>query len=137
MLGMRDAGYRRQLGVSRIADRVRLHPAEELRRDPERMAARAAAQVASEASAWWLHVDLDVLDGEEFRACGAAGDESMPEGLTWEELTDITRAALRTGGCRGWNIGVYNPDLDSSGRDASRIVAYAADVLRDGSPGAG
>jgi arginase len=69
-----------------------------------------------------------VLDEKEFRACGAASDVSMPEGLTWAELTTVTRTALEADGCRGWSIGVYNPDLDPEGRDAQRIVAYLADV---------
>jgi arginase len=128
MLGQRDANYRSDIGVATIADRVRLHGAEELRRDPKQLAAQAAAHVADQASGWWLHVDLDVLDRNEFRACGAASDASMPEGLTWADLTSATRAVLQVDGCRGWSVGVYNPDLDADGRDAQRIVAYLADV---------
>ena len=130
MLGQRDANYRHEIGVSSIADRVLLDGAQELRRDPEPLAAQAAAHVAAQASGWWLHVDLDVLDGASFRACGAAGDPSMPQGLTWAELTHVTRAALRTGGCRGWSIGVYNADLDPDGRDAEGVVAYLAEVTK-------
>jgi arginase len=129
MLGQRDAGYRREIGVPSIGDRVLLHGAQEVRRDPERIAAEAAARVAAEASGWWLHTDLDVLDGKEFSACGAAGDPSMPPGLTWTELTAMTRTALQTDGCRGWSIGVYNPDLDPDGREAKRIVAYLGEVM--------
>lgn len=132
MLGQRDANYRSEIGVSSIADRVLLHKADELRRDPEQIAADSAAHVAGEARGWWLHVDLDVLDSTAFRACGAASDESMPEGLTWMQLTALTRAALRAGGCRGWSVGVYNADLDPDGRDALQIVAYLADVADDG-----
>lgn len=127
MLGQRDAAYRQEIGVASIADRVALHGADELRLDPDRIAARAAAHVAAQASTWWLHVDLDVLDGKEFAACGAAQDPSMPEGLTWEQLTEITRTALQTNGCRGWSVGVYNPDLDPDGREARRIVTYLAE----------
>jgi arginase len=129
MLGQRDANYRSEIGVSSVADRVRLHGADEVRRDPGQVAATAAAHVASGASGWWLHVDLDVLDRKAFRACGAAGDQSMPEGLTWEDLTSITRTALQEHGCRGMSIAVYNPDLDPDGTDAQRIVTYMADVL--------
>jgi arginase len=132
MLGQRDEGYRREIGVSTIAEHVRLHPAQELHRDPEQTATRAAARVGAQASGWWLHVDLDVLDRTEFRACGAASDPSMPEGLTWAQLTAITRAALHAGGCRGWSIGVYNADLDPDGRDAKQIVAYLASVTENG-----
>ncbi len=84
MLGQRDAGYRDEIGVTSIADRVRLHGTAELRRNPVQLAAQAAADVAARASGWWLHVDLDVLDGNEFRACGGASDPSMTEGLTWQ-----------------------------------------------------
>jgi len=128
MLGQRDNAYRKEIGVSSIADRVDLHGADELRRDPERIAALAASRVAAQASAWWLHVDLDVLDGTEFRSCGAASDPAMPEGLTWAQLVGITRAVLDADGCRGWSIGVYNPDLDPDGRDARRIVNYVAEA---------
>jgi arginase len=53
------------------------------------------------------------------------------KGLTWANLTSATRTVLQTHGCRGWSIGVYNPDLDPDGRDAQRIVAYLADVTDD------
>jgi arginase len=135
MLGQRDANYRGEIGVASIADRVLLHGPEELRREPDRMAARAAAHVGAQASGWWLHVDLDVLDAAEFRACGAASDPAMPEGLTWPELTQITRTALQADGCRGWSVGVYNPDLDPDGRDARRVVAYLGEVARHAGAG--
>jgi arginase len=135
MLGQRDASYRHEIGVSSIADRVLLDGAQKLRRDPEQLAAQAAAHLAAQASGWWLHVDLDVLDGASFRACGAAGDPSMPQGLTWPELTHVTRTALQTGGCRGWSIGVYNADLDPDGRDAKSVVAYLAEVTKSAHAG--
>jgi arginase len=115
-------------GAASIADRVQLHDAAELRRDPLQLAAHAAGAVAAQVSGWWLHVDLDVLDGNEFHACGAATDPSMPEGLTWPQLTDITRTILQTDGCRGWSLGVYNADLDPDGHQARRIVAYLGEV---------
>ncbi len=128
MLGQRDAGYREEIGVSSIADRILLHGAEAVRRDPEPIAARAAAHVGAHAPGWWLHVDLDVLDASAFRACGAASDPSMPQGLTWAQLAQVTTTALQAGGCRGWSIGVYNADLDPDGRDAQGVVAYLAEV---------
>jgi hypothetical protein len=51
------------------------------------------------------------------------------------ELTDITRTALQTNGCRGWSVGVYNPDLDPAGLEAQRIVAYFHDVTKVGGVG--
>jgi arginase len=54
----------------------------------------------------------------------------MPAGLTWAQLTQVTRTALQAGGCRGWSIGVYNADLDPDGRDARQVVAYLAEVAK-------
>jgi arginase len=128
MLGMRDELYRREIGVPTIADRVRLRPATELHQDPAGAGRRAAEQVAARASGWWLHIDLDVLDGEEFSACGAAGDPAMAGGLSWGELGAMAASALGVGGACGWSLGVYNPDLDPERRAAQRIANFVADV---------
>jgi arginase len=129
MLGMRDELYRREIAVPTIAaDRVRPRPATDLHGDPASSGGQVAEQVASQASGWWLHIDLDVLDREEFSACGAAGDASMPRGLTWRELGAITTSALRVGGACGWSIGVDNPDLDPERRAADQIVNFVAEV---------
>lgn len=132
MLGQRDARYRADIGVASIADRVPLHPAAALRSDPEATATNAVDRLTRNAPGWWLHIDLDVLDGREFPACGAASDPSTPGGLTWIELTAITTAALAVDGCRGWSIGVYNSDLDPTGRVAERIVQFLAEVTAAG-----
>jgi arginase family enzyme len=129
--GMRDERYRRETGVPTIADRVRLRPATDLRQDPAARGRRAAEQVAAHASGWWLHIDLDVLDGEEFSACGAAGDPAMAGGLSWSELSAVTSSALGGGGACGWSAGVYNPDLDPERRAAQQIVSFLADVVGD------
>jgi arginase len=128
MLGMRDELYRRETAVPTIADRVRLRPATDLHEDPADGGRRAAEQVAARASGWWLHIDLDVLDGEEFSACGAAGDAAMSGGLSWSELGALASSALGVGGVRGWSLGVYNSDLDPERRAAERIVNFVADI---------
>jgi arginase len=130
MLGMRDELYRREAGVPTIADRVRLRPAAELHQDPADAGRRAAERVAGRASGWWLHIDLDVLDGEEFSACGAAGDPAMAGGLSWSELGAVAASALGVGGACGWSLGVYNPDLDPERQAAERIVRFVAAVAR-------
>jgi arginase len=129
MLGMRDDQYRAQIGAASIADRVRLLTATAVHADPARAGAQAAEQAASQAPGWWLHTDLDVLAGNEFSACGAAADPAMPGGLSWAELTAVVSSALRAGGCRGWSIGVYNPDLDPDRRSARQVVTFLAGVI--------
>ncbi|HEX8861470.1 MAG TPA: arginase family protein [Actinomycetes bacterium] len=128
MLGMRDSLYRRELGVPTIADRVWLRPATDLHADPGGAGRRAAERVASQAPGWWLHIDLDVLAGEEFSACGAASDPSMPDGLSWSELAAVVAVALEAGGAAGWSLGVYNTDLDPDRRAAERVVRFMAEV---------
>jgi arginase len=128
MLGMRDEHYRREIGVSTIADQVRLHPADDVHTDPANAGTQAAEQVASHASGWWLHTDLDVLAGNEFSACGAADDPSMPGGLSWTELSAVVSSALQVGRCGGWSVGVYNPDLDPERRAAKQIVDFLAAI---------
>lgn len=129
MLGMRDDEYRRETGVPTIAGRVRLLTADDVHAGPAGAGTQAAEQVASQASGWWLHTDLDVLAGDEFPACGAAHDPAMPGGLSWMELAAVVTSALRAGGCRGWSLGVYNPDLDPGRRSARQIVDFLAQVI--------
>lgn len=129
MLGMRDEQYRRETGAASIAGQVRLLPADEVRADPAHAGTQAAEQVASQASGWWLHTDLDVLAGDAFSACGAASDPAMPGGLSWAELTTVVSATLHVGGCRGWSLGVYNPDLDPDRHAARQIVNFMSEVI--------
>ena len=65
----------------------------------------------------------------------AATDPATPDGLTWTELVTVTTVALRTGGCRGCSIGVYNTDLAPGGHASMRFVAFVADVAAHAWPG--
>jgi arginase len=129
MLGMRDDQYRREAGVPTIAGEVRLVTADDVHAGPAHAGTQAAVQAAAQAPGWWLHTDLDVLAGDEFSACGAAHDPAMPGGLSWAELTAVVSSALRVGGCRGWSVGVYNPDLDPGRRAAEQVVSFLAEVI--------
>jgi arginase family enzyme len=85
--------------------------------------------VSSQAPGWWLHTDLDVLAREAFSACGAAAGPAQPGGRSWAELTAVVSSARRAGGCRGWSIGVYNPDLDPQRQSARQVVAFLTEVI--------
>jgi arginase len=131
MLGQRDEGYREAIAVPSVAGRVRLHPAGAVHGRAAQLAAEAAGHLDATTAGWWVHVDLDVLHRDEFSACAAASDPAMPGGLGWDELTTIVRRALRSPGCRGLGVGVYNTDLDPDRRAARRIVRFLGD-LADG-----
>jgi arginase len=129
LLGPRDAGELRDAGVPSLAGVVELHDADAvLAAGAGSLAAAAAARLRDRPGAWWFHVDLDVL------ATGAlaAVDYRQPGGLGWEDLEAVTAAAVATPGLVGFDVTIYNPDLDPDGAAARRIAAYlgaAAAVL--------
>jgi arginase len=49
-------------------------------------------------------------------------------GLTWEQLTEAGVSALQSGGCAGWSLSIYNPDLDPDRSAARRIVEFVARI---------
>jgi arginase len=128
MLGPRDRLYRQGANVPTVADRVWLRPADEVSADPAGCARMAVEHVVAHASRWWLHIDLDVLARSEFAACGAPGEVMLAGGLTWRQLTEVSMSALQGGGCAGWSLSVYNPDLDPDGSAARRIVEFVSQV---------
>jgi len=128
MLGPRDHLFRQAANVPTVADRVWLRSAGEVSADPPGHARMAIEHVAAHASRWWLHIDLDVLARSDFAACGAPGEVSLAGGLTWQQLTQVAASALQGGGCAGWSISIYNPDLDPDRSAARRIVEFVAQV---------
>ena len=130
MLGPHDHAWRHELGVESMA-RVVVRNSEEVAADPARSAREAVRHISSHASNWWLHTDLDVLDERDFSARGAPGEVPLVGGLTWKHLEEVVRAALRTGGCRGLSLVIYNPDLDPDRSQARRIVQFVAAIAPD------
>jgi arginase len=129
MLGPRDAAFRDPMEVPSVRDRVWLRDADDVAADPGGQVAAASRQLSSTTSHWWLHVDLDVLSTSTFASCGAPGEPALAGGLTWPQLTEAVRAAVRHPGCRGWSLGVYNPDLDRDAVDARAIVTLVAEAV--------
>jgi arginase len=128
MVGQRDVGYREAIAVPSIAERVQLYPAQVVHGQAADLADEATEHLDRTTHGWWIHVDFDVLRGDEFHACAAASDPTMPDGLSWDELTAIVRRALRSPQCRGLGVGVYNTDLDPDRHAAQRIVRFMSDL---------
>jgi arginase len=128
LLGPRDRPERLERNVSTLADRVLLRTPDQLCANPCESAREAVRHVTSRTPGWWLHTDLDVLADNEFSARGAPGEMLLPGGLIWSQLTELVSCALRAGGCRGWSLVIYNPDLDADGSAARRIVRFVSDV---------
>lgn len=129
VLGPRDEAWRRQFNIGTLRDTgVWFRDWEETSADPAQVARAAVEHLRDTTGRWWLHIDLDVLDPEEFAAQGVPGGVDEPNGLTWEALTSLVTAAVGQGGCIGWSLAIYDPDQDPSRSDAARVVRLVADV---------
>jgi arginase len=121
ILGPRDAELLSTEGVASLRDRVALVDGERLSADPARFAAEA---LASLPDPWWFHLDLDVLSTQALPAI----DYPQPGGLGWDELAAVATAAMSVDP-RGWDVTIYNPDLDPDRVHARRIVRFIGSVI--------
>lgn len=96
---------------------------------PEDLARSAVTHLKRSTRRWWLHVDLDVLDPEEFAAQGLPEVADEPHGLSWEQLTRTLSAAVALGGCLGGSVAIYDPEQDPDRTDAHRIARLLADIM--------
>ena len=74
--------------------------------------------------AFWFHLDLDVLSTEALPSV----DYRQDGGIGWIDLTSVARIGLGASPI-GWDVTIYNPELDPEGRDARRIVRFLADAI--------
>jgi arginase len=123
-IGPRDEEELAAACIPTLAGQLRalIRPAELAATD---CAAAAAAATALLPAPWWLHVDLDVLASTDL----AAVDYPQPGGLTWEQLSQVTSAALAAEGCAGWSVCIYDPDLDPDRRGADDIISYIRQAI--------
>lgn len=126
VLGPRDAAELEDAGVVSLRDHVRLVPDNELRAaDTGAVGIAEARRLRERTERWWLHVDMDVLSTEAL----VAVDYPQPGGLGWKQLLALTRGGLSVPGCVGWDVTIYNPDLDPGGTFAALIVDYVVASL--------
>jgi arginase len=90
------------------------------KRGIERAAREALAHLEREdgPAGFWIHLDADVLDD----AIMPAVDYRLPDGLRWDELRGVLRAAVDSPGAVGLEITSFNPMLDQGGGIASALV---------------
>ena len=73
---------------------------------------------------WWLHLDLAVLVSGSAPASGTPA----PGGLSWAELAELARSALKVRGCCGVSLVVCSAELDPE-RTAARATVEFVDRL--------
>lgn len=78
----------------------------------------ARDQLTAAAGRYWVHLDVDVLDEQAFRAT----DYLMPGGLSLAELGELIRPLLAAPALAGVSLACYNPEKDSGGRGAGDLV---------------
>jgi arginase len=125
ILGARDAALLRAEGVASLGDRIALVDGDRLSAEPASLAAEAVSPLPDP---WWFHLDLDVLSTEALPAI----DYPQPGGLGWSELSLVVTTALG-GNPTGWDITIYNPDLDPERIHARRIVRFIGSAIGEAS----
>ncbi|WP_436499129.1 arginase family protein [Actinokineospora sp. HUAS TT18] len=97
-------------------------------------AIRAAGAPASAAwvrstlahvDAYWVHLDVDVLDPTVLHAV----DAPDPGGLTALELVELVRPLVTAPECIGMDLTIFDPDLDPDGRQARLVADLVVDLL--------
>ena len=98
--------------------------------------ARGARAVAEDAIGavgsgrrFFVFIDVDVLDPSELVV-----DAPVPDGLRWEQLTEMAGRLVGDPACLGIALACYNPDLDPDGSGARRVVSFLGDVVPAGAP---
>ena len=121
ILGARDAAALRAEGVPSLGDRIAMIDDRELAADVSGHTRRATTSLSPR---WWFHLDLDVLSVDALPAV----DYHQPGGLGWDDLRLLATTAFE-GGPVGWDITIYNPDLDHERTHARAIVRFIGSVL--------
>jgi arginase len=91
-----------------------------------RAGADAEVALTAVAEAFWLHVDVDVLD----TASMPATDYLQDGGLIWTELAELLAPLAASDALVGVSVGCFNPDKDPDGQSAAWTVGLLAAILR-------
>ena len=92
-----------------------------------RAAAEVLARLAAGEDRFWVHCDLDVLDGEEMPAV----DFPAPGGIALAQLTGILRGLAASPGFAGIEITNFNPERDAGGKAARRVVEMVGEIFAE------
>ena len=125
LLGPRDRAAILGFGQTPLEGRVDVQDGATVARDPAGVTSAAVGSLSS--ARWWLHLDLDVLSTDALPAI----DYPQDGGLRWDELEAVITTAIDAGPV-GWDVTIYNPDMDPTAAHALRIVEFIATALGGG-----
>lgn len=113
-------------GPSEVAPDLRVIDCHEVaRRGAAQVGVHAVELVGGGSGPFWLHFDVDVVDGETMPAVSFP----VATGLSWEQVATLLAPALRSPRLVGTTVSGYNPDVDPEGELARRIVGVLADGI--------
>ncbi|MGI9011858.1 MAG: arginase family protein [Nitrososphaeraceae archaeon] len=78
-----------------------------------------------ELHGFWIHLDADVLDDSIMPAV----DYRLNDGLSFYELSELLKIIVASGRTVGMDITIFNPNLDSDGSIAYRLVSSVLEGL--------
>ena len=121
IIGARDAGLLHAEGVASLGDRIAIVDGDRLSAEPDVATAEAVWLLPDP---WWFHLDLDVLSTGALPAI----DYPQPGGLGWNELSVVGTTAMGANPT-GWDITIYNPEMDPERIHAKRIVRFIRSAI--------
>jgi arginase len=78
----------------------------------------AARETLTPLDGFWIHVDIDTLDP----AFVSAVDSPDPGGLDPDALVELLRGLLAIPGAAGFELTIFDPDLDPDGTQAALVT---------------
>lgn len=74
----------------------------------------------------WLHIDADVLSTDLMPAV----DSPQEDGLTYKELKTLLKTFIKSGLAAGFQITIYDPDLDQDKSFGKKLVDELVDLFQ-------
>jgi arginase len=125
---MREDGDDRAYATETFeASDIICHRADDIRRDGGPATGRAARTYleSTDADAFWLHLDVDVLHRDHMPAV----DSPNPFGITPDELAPILSELVASRSCAGLDIAIYDPERDPTRTAADLLTTLLTDAL--------
>lgn len=126
---MREDGDDRDFATETFeASDIVCHRARDIRRDGGSATGRAARTYleGSDADAFWVHLDVDVLHRDHMPAV----DSPNPFGITPDELAPILSELVASPSCAGIDVAIYDPEIDPDGSGARLLADLVVDLLK-------
>lgn len=101
------------------------YPASHVREDPLAASREATGRLEKAADHFLLHFDVDAMDRSDFPAC----DAQHEFGLRASAAVDALRVFSASPKCVGLVVSEFNPDLDSDGGCARKLIDILEQVL--------